>query len=370
MLTPEYLESAPDRMIELWAQAERDILSDMARKISTYDYFSAASEWQAVKLKEMGLTYEEILRRLSLILGKTREELKRLLNEAGIKTLQEDDATYKAAGKAPGPIKDNAALVAIMAASLKKTENSFYNLCATTAKNGAEQFIEELDRAYMQVVTGGMDINTATREAIKRLADKGIRTIKYPSGHVDYVDVAVRRAVRTGVNQTALQLQLERIEEMGEDLVETSAHSGARPSHAEWQGKVFSLSGKSDKYPNFYEATGYGTVTGLGGANCRHSFYPFFGERAYTDKELAKLNEKKYEYRGKMLTEYEATQVQRYNERQIRKYKREQAMLKAVGEPQNEARAKVKQWQVRQTDFIDKTGLKRRLDAENIPKYK
>lgn len=368
MLTPEYLESAPDRMIELWAQAERDILSDMARKISTYDYFSAASEWQAIKLKEMGLTYEEILRRLSLILGKTREELIRLLNEAGIKTLQEDDAAYKSAGKAPGPIKDNAALVAIMQESLRKTNNSFYNLCATTAREGARQFIEELDRAYMQVVSGGIDTGAATREAIKRLADKGLRSVRYPSGHVDYMDVAVRRAVRTGVNQTALGLQLERATEMENDLVETSAHSGARPSHAEWQGKVFSLSGDSKEFPPFKETTGYGTVTGLGGANCRHSFYPFFGERAYTDEELAKLNEKKYEYRGKMLTEYEATQVQRYNERQIRKYKREQAMLKACGEATNSADSKVKEWKVRQTDFIDKTGLKRRIDAENIPK--
>lgn len=366
MLTPEYLENAPERMVELWAQAERDILSDMARKINTYDYFSAASEWQAVKLRELGLTYQEILKRLSIITRRTEEELKRLINEAGVQTLKSDDEAYKAQGKVPAPAKDNAALVAIMRESLKKTNNTFKNLARTTARNGALQFIEELDRAYMQVVSGGIDTGAATRNSIKRLADKGLQTVRYPTGHVDYMDVAVRRAVRTGVNQTALGLQLERATEMGEDLVETSAHSGARPSHAEWQGKVFSLSGNSEEYPPFKESTGHGTVTGLGGANCRHSFYPFFGERTYSDKELAKLNEKKYEYNGKMLTEYEATQVQRYNERQIRKWKREQAMLKACGEATFSADSKVKEWKARQTDFISKTGLKRRIDAENI----
>ena len=31
----------------------------------------------------------------------------------------------------------------------------------------------------------------------------------------------------------------------GCDLVEVTAHAGARPSHAEWQGKIVSLSGQA-----------------------------------------------------------------------------------------------------------------------------
>lgn len=81
---------------------------------------------------------------------------------------------------------------------------------------------------------------------------------------------------------------------MGCDLVEVTAHAGARPEHAEWQGKVYSRSGKSKKYPDLVEVTGYGTGPGLGGWNCRHSMFPFYeniSTRTYNNEELEELKE-------------------------------------------------------------------------------
>lgn len=139
----------------------------------------------------------------------------------------------------------------------------------------------------------------------------------YASGRTMSVEAAVRMNVVTGVNQTALRLQDTLADEMDSDLVETTAHSGARPSHARWQGQVFSRSGKSKKYPDFRRATGYGTGPGLGGWNCRHSFHPYFDgmARTYGAKELKKLEAKSITYNGEKLTEYEASQRQRYIER-------------------------------------------------------
>jgi hypothetical protein len=161
------------------------------------------------------------------------------------------------------------------------------------------------------------------------------------------------------------------MDEMGCDLVETSAHAGARPSHAVWQGKIFSRSGRHPKYPHFATATGYGTGEGLGGWNCRHSFFPYFEgmEPTYTKEELKDMNAKKYEYNGKKLTEYEATQIQRYIERNIRRWKREFKAMEAAGQPTDEAAAKIRSWQERQKDFIRQTGLKRQYDRENIAEY-
>ena len=148
--------------------------------------------------------------------------------------------------------------------------------------------------------------------------------------------------------------------------METTAHSGARPSHARWQGQVFSRSGKSKKFPDFRRATGYGTGPGLGGWNCRHSFHPYFEGMAstYGAKELKKLEAKSITYNGEKLTEYEASQRQRYIERQIRRWKREQQAMKAAGQPQEEARAKLKEWRALQTDLVEQTGLKRQYDRE------
>ena len=180
------------------------------------------------------------------------------------------------------------------------------------------------------------------------------------------VEAAVRMNVVTGVNQTALRLQDTLADEMDSDLVETTAHSGARPSHARWQGQVFSRSGKSKKYPDFRRATGYGTGPGLGGWNCRHSFHPYFDgmARTYGAKELKKLEAKSITYNGEKLTEYEASQRQRYIERQIRRWKREQQAMKSAGQPQEEAKAKLKEWRARQTDLVEQTGLKRQYDRE------
>jgi len=131
----------------------------------------------------------------------------------------------------------------------------------STAVDAQHAFIEAADLAYLQVTSGAFDYISAIRNAVTGLAERGLETVVFP-GRRDALDVAVRRAVLTGVAQTTGELQLHRADEMGCDLVETSAHVGARPSHAVWQGRVFSRSGKSDQYPGFVESTGYGTPGG------------------------------------------------------------------------------------------------------------
>ena len=187
------------------------------------------------------------------------------------------------------------------------------------------------------------------------------------------METAVRRAILTGLNQAAAKSQEALADELDCDLVEVTAHSGARvgkgiANHAAWQGKIYSRSGKSTKYPSLAEKTGYGSGAGLCGWNCRHSFYPYIegSERAYTDDELQALNEPKYEYNGERLSEYEATQKQRYIERQIRKYKREVAGFESAGVDTTDSKSKLRRWQDRQRDFIEQTGLKRDYGREQI----
>lgn len=110
-------------------------------------------------------------------------------------------------------------------------------------------------------------------------------------------------------------------------------HSSRRraPEHAVWQGQIFSRSGKSDRYPDFVSSTGYGSGSGLGGWNCRHSFSPYFegDPKTYSKQMLEDFEAKDYEYNGQKMTEYEATRQQRYVERQIRRWKRENAAMAA-----------------------------------------
>lgn len=367
MLKPEYLDALPESLVEMYSQVERDILADMARRISQYKYWIPAVEHQRQKLREMGLTQREIVRRLSKLTGKSQAEVKRLMQEACDEALSADRAYYRSHG-IDAQTTISTELKAILNAGLKSTNQLFNNLTKTTASAGQTQFVNALDKAWLQINSGAFDYNTAIRNAVKDITRQGLQAVRYPSGHVDTLEVAVRRAAVTGVNQTAAQLQWQLADELGCDLVETTAHAGARPEHAVWQGQIFSRSGKHPKYPDFISSTGYGTGAGLCGWNCRHSFNPYIegSPRAYSDKLLEEYNAKKYEYNGKKLTEYEACQIQRYHERQIRRWKRENAAMQAAGMDAEESAAKIRSWQERQKDFIRKTGLKRQAEREQV----
>lgn len=360
MLKPEYLQRVPDGMIQLYAQAEMDILENMAVRIAHYGYWIPAVEHQAKMLEEAGMVREEILARLKTLTGRTDRELRQLMQEAGGAALKSDDAVYRRQGLNPPPVSASEDLQKILQAGYEKTAGTFRNLTLTTARTAAHQFKQALDRAYMQITLGGMDSGTAIRSTIKQLSAEGVGAIRYPTGRTDTIEVAVRRAVVTGVNQTALRLQDARADEMCADLVEVSAHAGARPSHAQWQGGIYSRSGKSRKYPDFVKTTGYGTGAGLGGWNCSHSFRPWFEgmSRTYDKALLKEYQAKDYEYNGVRMTEYEALQEQRKIERNIRRWKREQNALQAAGLDSGEASARITEWNRRQRDFLEQTGLK------------
>jgi len=208
------------------------------------------------------------------------------------------------------------------------------NLCNSAAAQANSRLSDELDKAFLKVTSGAYTADEAVYSAVQDLGKSGIKVINYSSGHKDKVDVAVRRAVITGIGQAAGNMQLGLAADMGCDLVEVTAHLGARPSHAEWQGRIFSLSGKHPKYPEFRSSTGYGTGSGLCGWNCRHSFYPYF-------EGLSKPNGVPFtrEENDKV---YRDTQKQRAYERAIRQSKRELAALDGARSATNDEALKQK----------------------------
>lgn len=368
MLRPEYLARLPARLVNLYAVAEESILADMARRINTYDFYIPAAQHQHQRLKAMGLEEGEIEERLSALTGESQEELRQLMEQAVEASLATDAKVYAAAGMGQVDPLAVIGVKSVLRTGLAQTGGTFENLTRTTAWAASKQFGDALDLAWLQITMGGFDYNTAVRNAIKSLASKGVGAITYPSGHTDNLEVAVRRAVVTGCNQTAAKAQITLMDELGVDLVETTAHRGARPSHAVWQGRVFSRRGCTAKYENFEAATGYGTGPGLCGWNCSHSFGPYIEDapRAYSAALLERYEDQTVTYNGKDLTIYEANQQQRYIERQIRRWKRELAAMKAAGQDTGEAVAKTKAWRGRERDFCEQTGLKRQGERSQI----
>lgn len=366
MLTPEYLSAVPDRMSEIYARVEEDIIAYMAERIAAANYANASVINQVDRLEEMGVVRNEIWKRLATALSKSEEEIQKIMLEAGITTLKSEDEVYRRAGKNPAPLRASEPLQRVLNLGCERTFGEFKNITATTANTATGQFERALDQAYTEVASGIFSSQEAVKKAVETLSKQGLQSIVYPSGHTDSLDVAIRRAVRTGVNQACGDLQVKRAEEMGCDLVQVTAHQGARPEHAVWQGKIFSISGNHKKYPKLSDATGYGTGAGLKGWNCRHDFSAYIDGTPprYSKAELKAINEETVTYQGQEISVYEASQIQRKNERMIRRWRREAAGLKAAGQPNSKALAKVRHWTEVQDNFMEQTGLKRRYDLE------
>lgn len=374
MLTADQLDDLTEPIIDLYEEYIQSVINDVARRLAGMDFATPTAAWQMQRLTESGAIYENALEELSQLTGQSDAVLRRMFEKAGVTAMRFDDAIYRAAGLEPLPLNLSPAMAQVLAAGLRKTQGIMRNLTMTTALSGQQAFERAADLAYMQISSGAFDYQSAIRQAVKRVAADGLTVINYAGGRQEQLDVAMRRTVLTGVNQTAGELQITRANEMGADLVQTSAHVGARnkgtgpANHEGWQGKVFSRSG-SRKYPNFVEATGYGTGPGLMGWNCRHSFFPFFpgiSAEHYKKAELKRYSNARVSYNGQEISVYDATQHQRKIERRIRYWKRQSAALEAAGLDNSREIAKIRSWQAGMRDFLRQTGLQRQRFREQI----
>lgn len=338
MLTPEYLQGLPAELEQLYLRLEEETIADICRRIAKVGHISDTAEYQILRMRELGAGTEYIKSKIKEYSGLSADVVDRLFFDAAQVSDDFYKNAYAKAGKEYKPFEYNDFFQQIVVANVNQTKGELSNLTQSMGfsyrgSNGERRFRpvaaayrECLDYAFTQVETGTTDYITAIRNATRRLTESGLQFVDYDSGVVNHVDVAVRRAVLTGISQVTGRISEHNAAELETDIVEVTAHAGARPDHAEWQGGWYSLSGKSKKYRSLAEATGYGRVDGLKGANCRHDFFPVIegiDTPLYTKEELANIDPPPFEYNGKRYTYYEATQKQRSMERAIRKTKRE-----------------------------------------------
>lgn len=350
LFTPEILDALPEELAELFRGLEDTLLKEICSRLRIADQLNEVTVQDIRVLRSHGISLKEIedaIRRVSNI---SQEKLDELLDDV----VERNRAYYGdladlAQITAPEQMLSIEDTWAIYEQTKTEMRNITQSMGFIVRQNGralqalqpAKAYQWALDQAEMQVTSGAISYNQAISSAVKQLADSGLKRIYYEHDgkfHYEQADVAARRAIMTGVNQLCQKYAEQSAEWLETDVVEVSAHKGARntgigPSnHAEWQGKLYSRSGK--KYPNFEDVTGYGTGPGLGGWNCRHHWYPFVDgvmERTYTDEQLSKIDNPPFEYEGKVYDQYAASQKQREIERTIRKLKREYSAFEAAG---------------------------------------
>lgn len=376
MLPPSYLDRMPDAFVQLWQQVEDEILQDVARRIGKMDKVTATANWQLWRYQQTEALRNDVVKLLAKYTGKSETAIRRLLLQAATEAMEREDAIYYHYDMEPTPFEESAALNNLLDAGARQTCGTWQNLTATTANTVTGAFERTLDAAWLKVSTGAFDYKTAVKQAVDSLADD-MPMVTYPSGHTDSIEVAARRAVLTGVNQTTGKLQVARMDEMGCEFVETTAHGGARPSHAEWQGRRFHRGGavdyKGKHYPDFEAATGYGTGAGLCGWNCRHTFFAVFPELGdppqWTQEQLRELNARDIEYNGKKYTAYEISQMQRARERNVRRWKKRYLAEDAAGLDTTDSAVRLRAARQSLAEFAQATGGRVDSARTSVPKF-
>jgi len=370
MLTENDFRLLEKEAVKLYGDLELEIIEEIAERIANVGYANTVVYNNAVILQEMGVLYQDIISMVAKYNEKTKGEILKIFEDAGIKTISRDDMIYKEAGLNPVPLKRSRSLMQLMSAEAERTHYNLSNLVQTTAGTSQMRFIEAMNKSYMEVSTGVKSYSQAIVDTVKDISRNGAY-VQYPSGQRRSIEVATRMNIITSVNQTCGKMQELRAQDMNWDLMELSAHGGARPEHAEWQGKIVSRSGQAGYLS--LDDIGYGTATGFQGVNCRHTWFPYYKDstRTYTNNELREINNKKVNYNGQEMSEYEATQIQRGMERKIRQNKKDIAGLQGLLTSNSDIDVEETQRQLREirnnmknnnlilNNFLEQTGFRK-----------
>lgn len=338
----DYKKHLSGQIEKHFSDLEMRIMEDIVRRIRKTGKITSTADWQINRLKILGYSSEDIENMLKEALNKSYPEMFELYDKVIEWEYVRNKDIYEQINAEFIPYEENEELQQITEALIQQSGNDLQNITKSlgfyldygTGKPVltplAEVYQKYLDAACLDIVTGAFDYNSVLRRVVTQLTNSGLRQIDYASGRANRIDVAARRAVMTGVSQLSGEISEMNAKKLGTDYFEVEWHAGARPTHAAWQGRVYSKE-------ELTTVCGLGNVTGLLGANCYHMYYPFvpgISVRNWTDEWLEEQNRKESmlkTFNDKEYTLYEAKQQQRKMETAMRAQREKVRLLQAGG---------------------------------------
>lgn len=345
------------KSVRLMLDIETEMLENMITLL-TKGRDLGSVDWQLDRLKSLGLLRELNARTIA----KNRDKIVSAIRE------EMEYNAFRRATQVDAAVKETGKIIAVSAKASPQVNAIIADWERVALEKVGKMYGDMLYKAgevYQQTVlktTAKVQLGMSGRKAIAQTAtewaEKGIPALVDRAGREWTTEAYSQAIIRTTSTNVANGAQLARMDELGEDLVEVSSHADSRPEHEDYQGKIYSVSGKSTKYPPL-SITGYGSADGIGGVNCRHVLYPYFEG---TEKTFSPFPEKEVEEK------YEKSQKQRAIERSIRYAKREKSLAEKIGDRETieNANAKVRARQKAMREFIDDTGRKRQSAREQI----
>jgi hypothetical protein len=367
----DYKNKLASKIASRYQDLEERIMQDIVRRIMKAGEITSTADWQINRLRILGYSSEDIEGEIKKTLDASYPEMFELYDKVIDWEYVRNKDIYEQINAEFIPYEENRQLQqitdAIIQQSLEDLENVTKSLGFYLDYNGrkvltplSQVYSSYLDNACFDIVTGAFDYGSVLRRVVTQLTNSGLRKIEYGSGYASRVEVAARRAVMTGVANLTGEIADYNAKKLGTEYFEVEWHAGARPTHAVWQGQVWTKE-------QLYSVCGLGTVTGLLGANCYHTYYSFFpgiSQRNWSDEWLEAQNRKESkpkEFRGKEYTLYEAKQRQRQMETAMRAQREKVQMLQEGGADPDEVMLQKAKYQGQLNEyavFSRKMGLK------------
>lgn len=343
----DYKNKLASKIASRYQDLEERIMQDIVRMIMKAGEITSTADWQINRLQILGYSSEDIEKEIKKALNASYPEMFELYDKVINWEYVRNKDIYEQINAEYIPFEENGQLKQITEAIIDQSFDDLENVTNSLGfyldyGNGkkvltplSQVYTKYLDVACYDIVTGAFDYNSVLRRVVTQLTNSGLRQIDYSSGRANRVDVAARRAIMTAVSQITGKISEYNAQKLGTEYLEVEWHAGARPTHAVWQGRVWSKE-------QLYSVCGLGTVTGLLGVNCYHTYHLFFpglSERNWTDDWLEEQNRKENEPReflGKEYTLYEAKQRQRQMETAMRAQREKVRLLQYGGADQDE----------------------------------
>jgi hypothetical protein len=343
---------------ELVYQLETDILTNMIRLLKRGAIGSA--QWQAEKLAQLGTLRAMNAQAIKTNLAKAIAEAQKEIATRGRIGAATIDA-YAAIAKLQLPAGADAKLNQLLGMFGNQTASEFNRMGSTMLASADKVYVSATEAIEAQVIAGAKTGRQAIAETVSGWSKAGLKAFTDKAGRQWTPEACAQVITRTSTANVRRDAQFQRMDDYGLDLIQISSHADARPGCAPYQGRVYSLNGKTPGYPLLSETT-YGELDGIFGINCRHT------STIYTPGQKKTFDPYPL---GETEAKYAESQQQRQIERDIRQAKRGlQLAQEAGGDP-----AEVQYWkdkvsgkQSAMRDFIDESGRTRRRDREQIYK--
>ena len=345
---------------------ESEIMTNIAKRLRFDATMKPTTEWLINKLSELGGLNAENIKVIAKYSKLTTKEIKNILETVSNKAIPTIELTklYKKGEIAidPNVFINSEVIKNIVNTSYNGARDTFIQVNRAIVESSSSKYIEILNQSYLEVASGIYDYQTSIRKAINKFGNEGISgaTYRYVNEETGRVttrryDIAgvVRRDILTASHQVAVKSNIAIIDELKPKYVRLSEHIKCRLTHFSWQGTII-------KREDLVKITGLGEVDGLGGINCKHEVYVFYGKERGNELKMIEKDESN--------EEYELSQRQRAMERHVRKYKRKETLFKANRDEEEYYKSvnKKKHWQKELRDFTEENDLIREYLREKI----